>query len=271
MALDGHFYRTVEPLKVAGMGTENVGPLLYSLVRMTRPERLLEVGLGYTSPFLAKALGDNLAEFTDDLALLEAGGGPDSRQAMLADAHYKAGYRPRLYAVDDYSGAGSSAPKVLEVLEALDLRQLVSVHRGDFRGYGRRVEPAALPLDFVWFDAGGLAEYVDFIAEYWPLINPNHGMLILHFTYWNIIQERDGVERARLVSGSIANELKRQQLAAGLKSIFEVMSLVEPHKTRQGSVTMVRKLTPTSMCRDKEFTSEVNEIFGTTSKPIIPL
>ena len=238
---------------------------------MTRPQRLLEVGLGYTSPFLVKALADNLAEFTDDLAQLEAGGGPDSRQAMLADSHYKAGYRPKLYAVDDFSGEGSSAPRVLEVLDALDLGALVSVHRGDFRGHGRRLESAALPLDLVWFDAGGLAEYVDFIAEFWPLINPNHGMLILHFTYWNIIQEQDGVERARLVAGSIANELKRQQLVAGLKSTFEVMSLVEPHKTRQGSATLVRKLMPTSMCRDKDFASEVNEIFGATTKPIIAL
>ena len=39
--IDAAFHRTIEPLFQPGFGTESVGPLLYSLVRMTRPERLL--------------------------------------------------------------------------------------------------------------------------------------------------------------------------------------------------------------------------------------
>ena len=48
MPLDAKFYDTIAPLAVPGYGTEEVGPLLYSLVRMTRPRRVLEVGLGFT-------------------------------------------------------------------------------------------------------------------------------------------------------------------------------------------------------------------------------
>lgn len=48
-------------------GAENLGPMLYSLVRFTKPARVLEVGAGYTSMFLLQALEDNAAE-------LEVGG-----------------------------------------------------------------------------------------------------------------------------------------------------------------------------------------------------
>ena len=41
------------------MGTESVGPLLRSLVRMVRPNRILEIGAGYTTPFLLEGLEKN--------------------------------------------------------------------------------------------------------------------------------------------------------------------------------------------------------------------
>ena len=42
-----------------GMGTENVGPLLRTLVQMIRPQRILEVGAGYTTPFILDGLKAN--------------------------------------------------------------------------------------------------------------------------------------------------------------------------------------------------------------------
>jgi predicted O-methyltransferase YrrM len=42
-----------------GMGTELMAPLLYSLIRFVRPQRILEIGLGYTTPWLIKGLEDN--------------------------------------------------------------------------------------------------------------------------------------------------------------------------------------------------------------------
>jgi hypothetical protein len=44
------------------MGAENLGPMLYNLVRFTKPARILEVGAGYTSAFLLQALRDNAVE-----------------------------------------------------------------------------------------------------------------------------------------------------------------------------------------------------------------
>ena len=42
-----------------GMGTENVGSLLRALVQMVRPQRILEIGAGYTTPFLLDGLKAN--------------------------------------------------------------------------------------------------------------------------------------------------------------------------------------------------------------------
>lgn len=44
------------------MGVENMGPLLYSLIRFVKPRRILEVGAGYTTLFVLQALKDNDAE-----------------------------------------------------------------------------------------------------------------------------------------------------------------------------------------------------------------
>ena len=47
------------------MGTENVAPLLRSLIRMVRPQRVLEIGAGYTTPFLLDGLEKNEELFDD--------------------------------------------------------------------------------------------------------------------------------------------------------------------------------------------------------------
>src|SRR5262245_55998177 len=51
-------------------GTEHIGPLLYSLVRMTRPEHVVEFGTGYTTLFVLQALADNVADIAAERQLL---------------------------------------------------------------------------------------------------------------------------------------------------------------------------------------------------------
>ncbi len=57
------FLNRIQKLATPRMGTEHMGPLLYSLVRMVRPLRVLEAGVGYTTPFIVKALQDNVDDF----------------------------------------------------------------------------------------------------------------------------------------------------------------------------------------------------------------
>lgn len=272
MPLDAAFFEKAQALYRPGFGTENVGPLLYALVRMTRPERLLEVGLGYTTPFILQALKDNLDEDAADRTTL-GGGGPaaEERAAVLNQGYFARPYRPRHCAIDNLSTAGQTAHRVLDVVRALGLEPLIDLREADFRGHSARLDGALLPLDFVWFDCGAAPEYVDFINEYWPHINPDHGLLLLHFTYWHVAVTRGGVSQQGVLLGSIANEIKRQQLAAGVEARFEVLSLIEPHKLRQGSVTMVRRLAPNSACRDRAFQDDIARAIGRRLDPIRPL
>ena len=46
---------SAEALRRPEMGTETMAPLLYYLARFSRPRTVLEVGMGFTSLFLAQA------------------------------------------------------------------------------------------------------------------------------------------------------------------------------------------------------------------------
>ena len=56
------FLRAAAPLYNLHMGAENMGPMLYALVRFTKRVLVLEIGAGYTSLFLLQALHDNARE-----------------------------------------------------------------------------------------------------------------------------------------------------------------------------------------------------------------
>jgi len=66
MPLDIELLQAAEELRVPVMGSETVAPLLYFLVRFTRPRKVLEVGTGYTTPFIARALADIIVIQTRD-------------------------------------------------------------------------------------------------------------------------------------------------------------------------------------------------------------
>ena len=86
--LDQRFLEAVKPLLAVGMGTENVAWLLSSLIRLTRPRSILEVGLGYTTPFLLKGLADNTQEWHEDLDILQSGRHLDARRDLLLPGHF---------------------------------------------------------------------------------------------------------------------------------------------------------------------------------------
>jgi hypothetical protein len=57
--VDRDFMDAVQELYVPSMGSDVMAPLLYSLIRFVRARTVLEVGMGYTTPFIARALKDN--------------------------------------------------------------------------------------------------------------------------------------------------------------------------------------------------------------------
>jgi hypothetical protein len=256
------FTDAVASLYNPGLGTEHVAGLLYSMVRMTRPRSLLEIGLGYTTPFLLQALRDNIEEHTEDLGRLQRAEPDDPRLDVLRLEAHEGDYAPRLLAVDDLSDPDTTAAEVPRVIAALGLNHLYTLQHGSFRGLTSTLAPPVVPFDFVWFDCGGPHEYVDFLAEYWPYIEPDGGILLLHYTYWHLPTVRNRRDGSPLTPGPLEpsmmlREIKRQQGRLGLDAHFEVASLLERHKSRQGSVTMIRRLAEAPPDRDCDMAAEL--------------
>jgi predicted O-methyltransferase YrrM len=231
------FAAAVERLRVPGMGTEVVAPLLASLVQMHRPQRVLEVGMGYTTPFLVAAVADverqvraeqqGLAE--KSRRRLDAGERLDddwlyTEPALLAPSWYREPYRPRVVAVDNLSIPGSSAPLVLDVLRELEVDDHVEVVNADLRECADRLPAELFPIDFAWVDAW---DCLWFFRNFWERINPDGGILAMHYlmTYPEgeaILDYLASVQRAR------PGEL-------------EMINLLEGHKLGQNSVTLLRR------------------------------
>lgn len=67
------FIATVRPLYDLHMGVETMAPLLYALIRFTKPTIVMEIGAGYTTPFMLQALKDNYTEITHLRSLHQVG------------------------------------------------------------------------------------------------------------------------------------------------------------------------------------------------------
>ena len=266
MPLDQNFFNATKSLMVPGMGTEHIGLLIYSLIRMTRPTNVLEVGMGYTTPFLAMALHDNVIETKADISILtkcraEISDDEVGRKEVLNNSFYMQEMTPNLHAIDNFAMKESSSSAVLKTIKDLDLESFVRIYESDYKGASRKIDRSCFPIDCIWFDCGNYRDRRNLISEYWDLINPAHGLLILHSAYWMAPARIIGEEGASLSPGPILNELKRQQALRGVDANFEVLSLLEPHKFRQGSVTIVRKLPPVDKVRQTSYTREVEELF----------
>ncbi|MFF9147949.1 class I SAM-dependent methyltransferase [Streptomyces sp. NPDC014861] len=231
------FRAAVARLSVPGMGTEVVGPLLANLVQLLRPRRVLEVGMGYTTPFLAAALAEaertvaaeSLALAEKTRAHLDAGHALDdswllAEPPLVTPSLHLEPYRPVLAAVDNLSIAESSAGRVREVLAELGLDERVTVVNADLKDSLDKLPEELTPIDFAWVDAW---ECLWFFDHFWPLIDPDGGLVVMH--YLMTYPEGDAVRRY------IAKFQERHP------GELEVVSLLESQKLMQNSVTILRR------------------------------
>lgn len=238
--IDARFLSQTASLSSPLSGTEHLAPLLYSLIRSLRPRSVVEFGMGYTTPFIVKALSDNRQDVNQELAQLiakteQAYQSEDTPEAQKdwflsqptgADPRfYEQDYQPMLYAFDDYSEDYSSAPKVMEALEALSLESLITLSKTSAIGHSSAIAWPHLPIDLAWNDA---LDYQAFFDEYWPLVNPNGGLMIFHNTV-------NGCPKCAM----FIKDLKLKQLSQF--SDFELVSFFEPYKLHQNSYTIIRK------------------------------
>jgi hypothetical protein len=238
MPIDAVFDDAVGPLADPGMGTENVGPLLYALVRMRRPRNVLAVGLGSSTLYILQALADNAAESAHDAVLLADTGG-SARTALLHPdwPHGTCAMNGHCVGVDDFAVADGRRDALETAVHALGIASELTLLHGRLEAVA--LPPEKLPAQLVWIDAGHQLDYGALVARCWPLVDADGGLLALHYTYVDV--DLPGGGRV-MVPGPPANEIKRQLTAAGAHARFELLNLVEPHKQRQGSVTLLRRI-----------------------------
>ena len=306
---DASFLRAVAPLYDLHMGAENLGPMLYSLVRFNKPARVLEVGAGYTSVFILQALRDNAAELEayrelraarmcacgdapwsvdaffdgsgdgggryrgdpDDAEAKRNGArGADVRRATVGDDAFAGGLRgfstlaspdaltsPSdaslarvtdtrampgtedarvdsgvLHCIDNMAHEHTTAHAVKGVAESLGMADRLRVHEAD--AFDPDLPSTLAPgteFDLLWIDLGAAHRIEGFFEAWWPRVRPEGGMVIVHSTLTNALS-RGWLERMR--------DVARAEPAPPYGA-FECMSLLEPHKMFQNSVTMFQK------------------------------
>lgn len=191
----------------SGLGTENVGPFLRSMVQILRPNRILEIGAGYTTPFLLEALVNNERVLNDS----------NVKEEYLSNYSYD----PKLVVVDDMSlGDLSKRPGMKSMLQSKYFNFL----EGIFQGKAAQLKEEYGVFDLVWFDCGDHQAYEEFVSEYWDICS---SYIIFHFTYL------DGKPNLNLTS-----------ILNGIRGNPSMIDIVEPHKTRQGSLTIIKKQLP---------------------------
>ena len=188
-----------------GMGTENVGQFLQSLMMLCRPQRVLEIGVGYTTPFLIEGIVNN------SNIIIE--------RNNINEKYFKDYiYDPKMVIIDDNSLGEAIDPNIKD---SLNRHEFLEVINGKFQGKSKELYKKYGTFDFVWFDCGGVEEYSAFANEYWEICSE---YVIFHYTY----------------SEGVPNILYKVILE-NVKPPFFRLDVLEPHKSRQGSLTILRK------------------------------
>lgn len=187
-----------------GMGTENVGSFLRSFVQLVRPTTVLEIGAGYTTPFLLEGLVNNERVLND---------------GNLREEYFRNYvYEPKLVIIDDMSlGDLIKRDGMADIISS----SYVDFIEGVFQGKASQLAEKYTKFDLVWFDCGASKEYKEFFSEYWEICS---SYIICHFTYTNGKPNENHIA----ILDNIADD----------SVIFDIL---EPHKDRQGSLTVIKK------------------------------
>ena len=138
----------------------------------------------------------------------------------------------RLHCIDNLAHEHTTAHAVKGVAESLGMADRLRVHEAD--AFDPDLPSTLAPgteFDLLWIDLGAAHRIEGFFEAWWPRVRPEGGMVIVHSTLTNALS-RGWLERMR----DIARAEPGPPFGA-----FECMSLLEPHKMFQNSVTMFQK------------------------------
>jgi hypothetical protein len=239
-------------------GTEHVAPLLYSLIRMLKPQTVVEFGSGYTTPYILQALKDNEDDFKLNLKLLKGrvvrhfeklsdpartGMTPDDwlldettqevygqEPVVPIPSYYARPYKPKLFTFEVLPDNDGYVQKLTRLVGHLNLSPYFSFMPGSrVVDYVRFVPPERLPIDFAWNDFGNKKRFYD---ETYASVRDDGGIMAFHNT---TSSEKDHKEDLDRLFDALGPQLQTRQA--------ELLTFLEPHKFTQRSLTVVRKLT----------------------------
>jgi len=226
--LDDKFLSHVLPLYNPHMGVENLGPLLYSLIRFTKVQNVVEIGAGYTSVWILQALKDNDEEMSRIADLNQAG------QNRLLDIewnvpvhHRPHDKKPSLLCIDNCLHQKETASGAAAVAQTLGLGEYFEFLQGD--AYQLELEPES--IDLLWCDFGVGSRMAEFVPGAWKSLRPG-GFLLCHSTVTNQ-GTRDWLEALRRQEGESVTGIPAGE--------YLEISLWEPHKRYQNSVSLIQK------------------------------
>ena len=193
--VDPIFLRHVESLYNPHMGVENVGPFLYSFVRFTKKRRIVEIGAGYTSLYLLRALADNQEEMTRIHKLQNEGkcrlldwpwAAPE-----VVDDYCRSQSTSALLCIDNCLHQKETASGASAVARSLGLDEYLEFIQGD----AFELDLPENSVDILWCDFGVGSRMGDFCRNHWKSIRPG-GFLLCHSTLTNQ-RTREWLEAAR--------------------------------------------------------------------------
>jgi len=217
------------------MGVENVGPLLYSIVRFTKVRKIVEIGAGFTTLWLLQALKDNYDEMTCIQGLHKDGkcrlldiqwSVPDNIDRFFVDDINKE-FQSSVLSIDNCLHQRESASGVSAAASTLGLDKYLKFIKED--AYKIQFEPES--VDLLWCDFGVGSRMKDFVSSAWKSIRLG-GYLVCHSTLTNS-RTREWLEAIRKSEGQNVTGIPNGE--------FSEISLLEPTKHYQNSISVLQR------------------------------
>jgi len=199
--MNTEFLTSIEHLKDELAGTENVCFLLYAMIKMLKPKNVLELGVGYTTPFILQAIRENTTESVDMADKLQHG---------IYDGHVRNANFLYLQTLPGYTYTGvddmshSEASNAIEYIKKQNDISTV-LHLDNYNTL-----PEGKQYDFIWIDCGNFDDYVNILNNFTDMFEDNSYILIHNTAH------------------------------TPLHNLSNMLEIVEPNKDNQNSVSILR-------------------------------
>ena len=211
------------------MGVENLGPFLYSFLRMTKRRKVVEIGAGYTTLWILQALKDNDIELESIRSIQRSG------ECKLLNIDWSIHEKvecfdeepSQLLCIDNCEHQRETASGAGLVAKSLGLDSYLEFKRGD--AFDMKLPDST--VDVLWCDFGVGERMSEFISSAWDCISPG-GFLLCHSTLTN--------ENTRAWLEAIRRR-EPKEITGIEPGEYTELSLLESHKRFQNSVSILQK------------------------------